>query len=92
MNIAEIPPGSGKTGMIGDRPVAVYHQNGTHLVFENVCPHAACETEWNDAEKTWDCPCHGSRFEARGEVITGPATAPLPRLDAVIEAGEITLR
>ena len=37
------------------------------------CPHMGCALKWNKVEKTWDCPCHGSRFDRRGDLITGPA-------------------
>ena len=65
-----------------DLRVALYrdHQGELHAL-SSVCTHRACDVGWNDRDKVWDCPCHGSRFAPDGEVINGPAVSPLPRAD-----------
>ena len=54
--------------------IAAYRdRDGVVHSMSAVCRHLGCIVAWNSAEKTWDCPCHGSRYDARGEVINGPA-------------------
>jgi Rieske Fe-S protein len=58
--------------------VAVYKDEagGVHTC-SAVCPHMGCVLRWNYAEQSWDCPCHGSRFDRRGRVVCGPANEDL---------------
>ncbi|HEX6592303.1 MAG TPA: FAD-dependent oxidoreductase, partial [Moraxellaceae bacterium] len=62
--------------------VALYRDGQGHPhAFSPVCPHMGCHVKWNPGEKTWDCPCHGSRFDTQGEIISGPALKPLDPVD-----------
>ena len=64
--------------MLDGQKVAAYRdEKGKLTVKSAVCTHMGCLVRWNGAEKTWDCPCHGSRFQATGEVLAGPAETPL---------------
>jgi Rieske Fe-S protein len=72
--IGDIAPGEGAIMREGLRKVAVYKDpDGRVHKLSAVCPHLGCIVHWNTAEKTWDCPCHGSRFQADGHVINGPS-------------------
>jgi glycine/D-amino acid oxidase-like deaminating enzyme/nitrite reductase/ring-hydroxylating ferredoxin subunit len=74
--------GEGKIVLLGGSKVAAYRDdNGKLSVKSAVCTHMGCIVRWNGAEKTWDCPCHGSRFQATGEVMAGPAETPLAERD-----------
>ena len=65
-----------------DKPAAVYRGlDGQIHVRSAVCTHMGCYVSWNDAERTWDCPCHGSRFKVNGEVLAGPAEDPLAPIE-----------
>jgi glycine/D-amino acid oxidase-like deaminating enzyme/nitrite reductase/ring-hydroxylating ferredoxin subunit len=62
----------------GERVAASRDEDGQVTVLSPVCTHMGCIVGWNQAESTWDCPCHGSRFRPTGEVLSGPAESPLP--------------
>ena len=73
-NFDDIKPGEGKVIEINREKCAVSRDDNNLLhVVSAVCTHMKCIVNWNDAEKTWDCPCHGSRFTCKGKVIEGPA-------------------
>jgi glycine/D-amino acid oxidase-like deaminating enzyme/nitrite reductase/ring-hydroxylating ferredoxin subunit len=70
----DIPPGEGAVLRRGMHRVAAYRDDDGNLHERSaVCTHLACIVRWNSTEKSWDCPCHGSRFDAFGSVINGPA-------------------
>jgi Rieske Fe-S protein len=70
----EIEAGTGAVMRDGAKKFAVYRDaGGTVHVRSAVCTHLYCIVHWNPLEKTWDCPCHGSRYDAFGRVLNGPA-------------------
>ena len=75
-------------GVDGDR-VAAYRdaEGGLHAV-SAICTHRGCVVEWNAVDKSWDCPCHGSRFDYDGHVLRGPAQRELEvkEIEAAIES------
>ena len=73
-SVDAIAPGSGAVLRRGLTKVAVYRdpEGGLHEM-SAVCPHLGCIVDWNSSEHTWDCPCHGSRFDQYGQVLNGPA-------------------
>jgi glycine/D-amino acid oxidase-like deaminating enzyme/nitrite reductase/ring-hydroxylating ferredoxin subunit len=77
-SVREIEPGCGAVLRRGLTKVAVYRdESGKAHEMSAVCPHLGCIVHWNEAERTWDCPCHGSRFDKLGEVINGPSNVGL---------------
>jgi Rieske Fe-S protein len=77
-----IPRGHGAVMREGTKLIAAYRTpEGTVQRRSAVCTHAGCIVHWDSTARIWACPCHGSRFHPDGEVINGPATAPLAALD-----------
>ena len=76
--VDQIPPGQGAVIRQGLKKLAVYRDEAAGLhVCSAVCTHLGCVVAWNPAERSWDCPCHGSRFGIDGDVLHGPAASPL---------------
>ena len=73
-DLPEVEPGQGTLVEKGEDKVAVYRDpQGVLYTLNPACRHMGCTVSWNDADRTWDCHCHGSRYNARGEVIQSPA-------------------
>ncbi|QFZ19912.1 FAD-dependent oxidoreductase [Saccharothrix syringae] len=81
-SVDEVPRGEARVVRDGTDKVGVFRddEGGVHAVSMR-CTHLGCLVRFNSAERSWDCPCHGSRFDVDGAVLEGPATEPLPRRD-----------
>jgi glycine/D-amino acid oxidase-like deaminating enzyme/nitrite reductase/ring-hydroxylating ferredoxin subunit len=79
-SIDDLAVGEGAIVSSGGKRVAAYRdESGTVHACSPLCTHMGCYVQWNAAEKSWDCPCHGSRFDHHGEVLQGPAVRGLER-------------
>lgn len=77
----ELQPGEGKLAKVDGRQLAVYKDFSDKVIALNpVCTHAGCIVQFNHAEQSWDCPCHGGRFDPQGKVLTGPPTKDLDQI------------
>lgn len=88
-DVGDIEPDSGAIIRSGLKKIAVYRDPQGHLhQMSAVCPHLGCVLSWNQAEKHWECPCHGSRFTATGKVVNGPANTDLQPAPEKSRVGE----
>jgi Rieske Fe-S protein len=79
-NVEDLLPGEGDIARLNDERVAAYRdEDGTLHAVSPTCTHLGCQVNFNAAERTWDCPCHGSRFAPDGSVLQGPAVHRLER-------------
>ena len=81
-SVDDVKAGDGAVVTVNGRRAGCYkEEDGTVHVVDTTCTHLGCEVSWNNGDRTWDCPCHGSRFSYDGEVIEGPAETPLKKID-----------
>jgi glycine/D-amino acid oxidase-like deaminating enzyme/nitrite reductase/ring-hydroxylating ferredoxin subunit len=77
-SLRAVKRGTGRVIERAGKKIAAYRdENGVTTLRSATCTHMGCIVGWNDAERTWDCPCHGSRFTPTGRVLAGPAESPL---------------
>ena len=75
----DLRPGEGAVVEVEGEKVAAYlDDDGTPYLLSARCQHMGCIVDWNSRARTWDCPCHGSRYQYDGALLNGPATRPLP--------------
>jgi glycine/D-amino acid oxidase-like deaminating enzyme/nitrite reductase/ring-hydroxylating ferredoxin subunit len=80
-DLADMAPGEGRVIVYEGEKIALHKdENGQLHAVSPVCTHLKCSVAWNNAERSWDCPCHGARYTAEGEVLTGPASADLEQI------------
>ena len=81
-SLGAVEPGQGRIVELDGSKFAVHRDDDGRLtVVSPVCTHLKCHVAWNGVAKSWDCPCHGSRFGIDGEVLEGPALEPLRRYE-----------
>ncbi|WP_290307361.1 FAD-dependent oxidoreductase [Mucilaginibacter flavus] len=82
-SLKRLQPGTGKVVDVDGEKIAAYRDEAGKIhALSPICTHAACIVNWNASEKSWDCPCHGARYDIAGKVLTGPATKDLLKMDA----------
>jgi Rieske Fe-S protein len=86
-SIDEIKPGAGAIVSRGLHKIAVYRDPAGEVHERSaVCRHLGCIVKWNSMENTWDCPCHGSRYDAMGKVFQGPANSDLSEVEQTADS------
>ena len=81
-SLVELSPGEGKVVRFEGHTIAIYKDDNNRIhALNSACTHIKCTVRWNAAEKTWDCPCHGSRFTIDGELLNGPARRNLQQIN-----------
>lgn len=73
-------------------PAMIFKNGNEYKAFSRVCTHLGCTVMWNEAERQFECPCHGGIFDEEGNVVAGPPPTPLTRLKAWVENGYVMVQ
>ena len=88
LKFSDIKLGDGGIIEIDGEKIGIYKRDdGKVFAVKPVCKHLGCLLSWNNLEKTWDCPCHGSRYDYEGNIITEPTVRGLEKVDVINEDG-----
>jgi Rieske Fe-S protein len=85
-----LPAANDSTDSYG-RPIIVVNDGGTIRAFRAVCTHEGCPLGWNSTQHLIRCPCHGSAFDSKGQVVHGPAALPLTPIETFVERGNVLI-
>jgi Rieske Fe-S protein len=80
---------AGTTTVLFNEPLVIRHEETGFRAWSSLCTHMQCPVMWSEEKKQFDCGCHGSRFDAEGHVINGPAEKPLKPLPVKVEDGVV---
>jgi Rieske Fe-S protein len=90
-SVEKVPAGAAYRTKYGDDPLIVVNAGGRIRTFVAVCTHEGCPLGWNPTQHLVRCPCHGSAFDTRGQVVNGPAKLPLTELETIVERGVVSI-
>lgn len=82
-SLQDLAPGEGRSVSYNGESLSAYKDDAGNVhLLKSACTHLGCNVKWNNAEKSWDCPCHGSRFGVDGSLLTGPAVKALEKVES----------
>lgn len=91
--LTDLAPGEARIVNYEDRKIAMYKDTAGEVhAIQPTCTHMKCEVRWNSAETSWDCPCHGARYDPDGKVLTGPADRDLTQIELHMESTQPSLK
>lgn len=89
IDLADLPPGTSKTVIYRGRPTVVVHSAEGYVALHAICSHLGCIVKWTEQEQVLACPCHGGKFDLKGNVLGGPAPSPLMSIPVSVEADKL---